>query len=795
TNNLLFTNYHETVRNEAVYWHKDGTPFPVEYTTTPIIDANNSLSGVVIIFRDITAHKLAEASLRERETQYRSIFNSTTDGLLVLDNDGKIIEANSRACAMYGYTTDEFSKLSGHDLFQLQFQQPLTRFIQARSQDNTLQIEAVSIDKAANPFPVEVKGTSFNFRGTQHILIIIRDITLQKQASEDLQAAKEEAEAANRAKSAFLANMSHEIRTPMNAIIGMNRLTMNTKLSIEQYHYLKTVQDAANGLLRLLNDILDLSKIEAGQLTMESLPFDLRTTMETAVKTMAIHAQEKGLEIFSFLPKHVPNALIGDQMRLTQIIINLLGNAVKFTESGFIFLKCQEMNGQNKDETTTLHFTVTDTGMGVPINKQGCIFNDFTQADSSIARAKGGSGLGLAISQKICKIMGGEIWLESTPDKGSSFHFTAEFPKGTVTPGPALNLPNDTSPAELPILLTGENIQYRHILQTTINDLGFPCTEAGSNHETITNLELFKQRNTPFSLIIIEQRMGPTGLAEQLETIRKEPGYKKTPVIVLHPGTTATPCKQCKDLGITFCLTKPAARQELQETIEAALHGNKCQTCNLPTKKHLLDTSTRLAPLELLLVEDNNANRELARLILENGHHQIHEATDGLEALEKLCQHEFDAILLDVQMPIMDGLTTAQIIRQGEQNQEITANNVNQELLSRLKKKITGKHIPIIAMTAHAMAGDREMCINSGMDYYITKPFLPEDIYSILKQLFTASTHTKTIPASPPIAPPPPTTIKVKISSTPKAATIDEVKEHLLTVCQLPANKLDTLLK
>ncbi|MDH3392657.1 MAG: PAS domain S-box protein, partial [Desulfobulbaceae bacterium] len=342
----LFDDSRKTVRSETIYWHKNGTPFPVEYTTNPIIEADNTPNGVVITFRDITAHKLTEATLREQETRYRNIFNSSTDGMLVLDDNETIVEANARAAAMYGYSSAELSRLHGQDLFQDKFKQVFKQFIQDSARHRNLQTEAISLNKEGVLFPVEVKGNAFEFKGASHTLIIIRDITRQKKASEALRIAKEDAEAANRAKSAFLANMSHEIRTPMNAIIGMNRLTLNTKLSVEQYHYLEMVQDAANGLLRLLNDILDLSKIEADQMTMESLPFNLRLTMEAAVKTMAIPAQEKGVEIFTALPEQTPSALVGDPMRLTQIILNLLGNAVKFTESGFIFLECQEKEGQ-----------------------------------------------------------------------------------------------------------------------------------------------------------------------------------------------------------------------------------------------------------------------------------------------------------------------------------------------------------------------------------------------------------------------------------------------------------------
>ncbi len=780
----------DAIRNDGNFRRADGTSFPVAYTTTPILEADKTVNGAVIIFRDITARKLAAASLQEKETQYRSIFNSTTDGLLVLDLDERVIEANARATAMFGYSQEEFNRRSARDLFQPACQQAFAQFIRDCSTDADLHMEAVSLGKDAGSFPVEIKGTSFDFKGVPHILLILRDISLQKLAGEELRAAKEDAEAATRAKSAFLASMSHEIRTPMNAIIGMNRLALNTRLSIEQYHYLKTVQDSANGLLRLLNDILDLSKIEAEQLSMEALAFDLQATMDAAIKTMAMRAHEKGLEIFSHLADQTPTALVGDQMRLNQIILNLLSNAVKFTESGSVFLQCREMEGQDDGKTTTLHFSVTDTGVGVPEKKQRSIFDDFTQADESIARAKGGSGLGLAISKKLCRMMGGDIWLESSLGKGSTFHFSARFPLGAIANRPSCNVGPDRLPARMPILVAAENPQYRQILQKNINGWGFPCSEAGSGQEIIDKLRWAREESAPFNLILLEQRLGSQGITEQLTLIRKEQQYAKTPVIVLHAAVSATPCKWCKDFGITFCLSKPPGRQELEEAMEAALKGGRCQTYTLQTTKTQHDAALTMPPLRILLVEDNSANRELARLVLENGGHNIHEAANGLEALEQLCQHRFDAILLDVQMPVLDGLATAQIIRQCEQNKEISG-EVNQELLRRLKKEINGAHIPIVAMTAHAMAGDREMCIGAGMDYYITKPFLPEDVYSILKQLFST--------AQPGVEPRPEHAHKEQAATMqqhfPKTVACPKmVRKHLVSACRIPPERVDLLL-
>ena len=390
--------------------------------------------------------------------------------------------------------------------------------------------------------------------------------------------------------------------------------------------------------------------------------------------------------------------------------------------------------------------------------------------------------------------MGGDIWLKSTPGKGSTFLFSASFPRGSAPNRPSFNLAGSALPARMPILVAGENSQYRKILQKTINGWGFPCKEAGSSQKVIDELKWARGEDTPFSLIILEQRIGPMGLAEQMREIRKQSGYEKTPVVYLHNTVTATPCKWCEELHISFCLPKPPGQQELQEVMESALQGKKCQTCNLlrPATSPP-DTSVSLPPMQLLLVEDNNANRELARLVLENGGHQVIEATNGLEALEHLCQHKFDAMLLDIQMPVLDGLAATQVIRQCEQNKNVTI-EINQELLRRLTKNISGDHLPIVAMTAHAMAGDQEMCLSAGMDYYITKPFLPEDVYSVLKKIFTGPTLAPdTLPTASSTTAPKPVAAATK--KTPKSVACPKaVKKHLTSVCHIPSEKVDTLL-
>ncbi len=778
---------------DEVYWRKDGSSFLVEYATAPILDESERISGGVIIFRDITQRRQAEEALREREAQYRRIFNSTTDALLVFDARGRIVEVNRQACIMYGYAYEQFIDRSRPDIFPSGFHGEVSRFMAPSGGRHGQQLEVEGIKSDGRRFPIEVRGAGFEMKGSPHFLAVIRDISERRRVEEALRLAMEGAEAANRAKSAFLANMSHEIRTPMNAIIGMNRLALHTELTMEQHRYLKTVQDAANGLLGLLNDILDLSKIEAGQLAMEQLPFDLRATMESAVKTLAIRGHEKNLEILCSLPRHVPRGLIGDQMRLKQILLNLLGNAVKFTESGSVALYCEvASSGRGEEDRVTLHFRVVDSGIGVSADKQQFIFDDFTQADSTIARAQGGTGLGLAISKKLCEMMGGMIWLESAPGEGSVFHFTASFARGVVKPEPCFALPTGWPPGQQKsVLLAGHSAEGRAILKEMINGWGFPVMEAECGREVIAELDQACRGGAPVALLLLEQRFLSHGDDDLLGQLSKVPGYAGLPILLLHSTVAVPPCKGCREAGILFCLATPVGKAELQGAMEAALRGESCNACGLARQKlsaiAAAQTPSGLPSLKLLLVEDNDANRELARIVLENGGHVVTEAVNGLEALGELSRTRFDAILLDVQMPLLDGLSVARLLRRCEQGEAPYGEEVDQQLLQGVVRMVKGTRTPIITMTAHAMAGDREMCLAAGMDYYVTKPFQPEDVNAVLWRLIQA------LPQQPVVAAKPVPGATAAVSSVRAPVCPEQVKAHLINVCKMPRERVDVL--
>jgi PAS domain S-box-containing protein len=666
-----------------------------------------------------------EVTQRQGDARFRTVVDHVLEGIITMDERGEIVTANPAAERLVGVGAGE---LLGKPVAQLvpeeyrpAHERGLARYLatgESHVLGKTLELTALRAD--GTTVPVELSISEFRVGERRFFTGILRDITLRVQAERERTRAREAAEAASRAKSEFLANMSHEIRTPMNGILGMTDLALATDLTREQREYIQMARASAESLLQVINDILDFSKIEARKLHLECLDFSLREVVGDLMKTLGLRARSRRVELAWHIPPEVPDELAGDYGRLRQVLVNLVGNALKFTEEGEVVLDVSHVshplpappprprpvadpggeegkgNGdgeQERGEEVLLRFCVRDTGIGIPEDKQRRIFEAFTQADASTTRRYGGTGLGLAISAQLVELMGGRLTLASEAGKGSTFTFTARLRRAR---GP---LPAKQPKRELrglKVLIVDDHETNRRIFAETVASWGMAPTAVADAGAALEALLAAAASAAPFALVLLDAMMPDVDGLDLARRIREQPALRDTTLLLLTSAALVPEGARDPGLRIAACLLKPVKQSELLEAIQGALRLPAPQADALPP------APPPAAPaLRVLLAEDNPVNQRLALRLLEKQGHKVEVVATGVAALEALERGTFDVVLMDVQMPEMDGLEATRRYRQREGQ---------------------GRRVPIIAMTAHAMKGDRERCLQAGMDGYLAKP-------------------------------------------------------------------------
>ncbi len=698
--------------DDEVMWRRDGNPIPVEYSSFPILE-DGKVTGAVVTVVDITERKRAEEKLRQSEQLFRSIFENAQLGISFFKIDTLEIFPNRALQEMLGYSEKELSNLQKWDEIthpddRASCAERYAELVQGKREKN--QWEQCLVHREGR---IVVTSVRFSLlRGSegrpQYVAALQEDITERKRLERELVTAKEIAEAATRAKSDFLANMSHEIRTPMNAILGMTHLALRTELTPKQHDYLTKTKTAAQSLLGIISDILDFSKIEAGKLDMEKTDFRLEDVLENVSSVVSQKAQDKNLEFLIAAQPDLPSDLVGDPLRLGQILINLVNNAVKFTEHGEIVVTVSL--AEKGFDTVNLKFSVRDSGIGMTAEQRARLFQAFSQADSSTTRKYGGTGLGLSISKRLVEMMDGNIWVESNYGTGSAFHFNAWFGIGSGETKRRLLIPDI---AGIRVLVVDDNQQACEILTDSLKGFGLRAESVLSGEHAIRELAAADSQ-APYDLVLVDWHMpGMDGL-QVSRIIKHGDRLKHIPKIVMVTAFGREDIRtQAEGMGIDGYLLKPVTPSTLYETL-VELFGVADHGADLARATKAAGTSHDATGIRILLVEDNEVNQQVAAELLESAGASVRIANHGGEAVKILTEGEqpppFDIVFMDLQMPEMDGFTAARLLRARPQLQEL----------------------PIIAMTAHALVEERQRCLEAGMKDHVSKPIDPDALFATL---------------------------------------------------------------